>query len=154
VFRDGLRIDEVDARTSGAWANGDVLKFDGTGIVAGSAGAAHGVAVLDFGATFTDTASVTITGQSWVTSGSDIDAWMVADESTADNTSAEHEALAASSAFVVTTRVPGVGFTINAYSDDAFAQGTFRIYWMGTAGNVLTVDGASITVDGELVTVS
>jgi hypothetical protein len=156
VFRDGLRLGDVNAASTGTWADGDVLGFDGTSIVPGNAGTHKGTAVLDFGATFEDNASAVVTGQSWVTDDSHISAWFVGDDVTSDSIAAEHEYLGATCAVIVADRVPGVGFTINAYSGQGYGKGQFKVYWEGVAptANVVFVDDVAVTVDGELVTVT
>jgi hypothetical protein len=131
MFRDGLRINGIDCRT-GAFTSGQSLVFNGSAIVGGSGGGANfGTSTIDFGSDFTDSGSVVVTGQTWVTSGSHIRAW-VQDDSTADSSASEHEFLAASSTFVITDRVVGVGFTIHAYPDPGFAQGDFTVHWEGS----------------------
>lgn len=131
MFRDGLRIGGIDRRVSGSWAAGNLLSVNGSTIVAGSGGSNFGTAVLDFGSSFTDSASVAITGQTWVTASSPIRAWFMADICS-DTIEAEHEYLGATCGLQVVDRVAGVGFTINAYSNDGFGRDLFLVHWEGT----------------------
>jgi hypothetical protein len=128
MFRDGLRIGGIDRRVSGTWSAGDLLSVNGATIIPGSAGGRFGTAVIDFGATFTDTASAVIIGQTWVTASSAIRAWMMADV-TADSTAEEHESLAATCELEILSRIAGTGFTINAYSEAGFCKGQFTVHW-------------------------
>jgi hypothetical protein len=130
MFRDGLRVDGVDARVTGSFAPGDALTFDGTNIVSGAAsGGSHfATATVDFGASFTDSASATVTGQTWVTSSSSIQAWLQ-DDSTADSTADEHTLLGQDGKLVVTDRVVGTGFTINMWLEGTLAKGQFTVHW-------------------------
>lgn len=117
--------------TLGAWSDGQYLKRVGATAVGAAVPTPNfGTATLDFGATFTDTISVTVTGQTWVTATSSIQAW-VQDDSTADSSTSEHEYLAATIALTVVSRVVGTGFTINAFSEDGFCKGQFTVHWEG-----------------------
>lgn len=90
----------------------------------------QGTATLDFGATPIDDGSVVVTGQSWVTASSLIDAWVMR-STTADNTADEHEALATFGQFIVTDLVVGVGFTIQCNLTLGLCTGTASINWQG-----------------------
>jgi hypothetical protein len=132
MFRDGLRIGGIDRRSGGAWSNGDLLAVQDGTIVAGSGSGHFGTATIDFGATYVDTGEVVVTGQAWVTGSSHLQSWMQGDDSTADSSASEHEFLAASSVFIVTDRVVGVGFTVRAFVEPGYAQGDFTVHWEGS----------------------
>ena len=134
MFRDGLRLNSdppVDART-GAVSAGQLLKFDGTSIVGTSAaGAQKGTATLDFGATPAETASVAVTGQTWVGAASQIKAFFMK-STTADNGADEHEEGGTMCPLVVGSIVNGVGFTIYANPISSYGIGQFTVGWLGS----------------------
>lgn len=90
------------------------------------AGPASGTALLDFGAGAGD-ASVAITGQAQIASDSTVQAW-IAPADTDDHTADEH--LAEPIRVLVTSIVPGVGFTIRGIYDDAgLLDGEWSVAW-------------------------
>lgn len=84
-----------------------------------------GTATLNFG-TGSNIASVAVTGQSGIGSGSNVEAWLMTD-STSDNNAFQHQ--------VVDMRlrcgniVPGTGFTIFALSPWTLFQ-TWQVRWV------------------------
>lgn len=88
-----------------------------------------GTALLDFGATATDEASVVITGQTSIADASHIEAFFMRDV-TADNGADEHDQAAASVQLVAGDIVAGTGFTIHGTALIGFAIGGFTIHWV------------------------
>jgi hypothetical protein len=89
---------------------------------------ATGTAVLDFGATPAEEASVAVTGQAGILAGSHVEAFFMR-ESTADNSIDEHEEAAALCPLVCGDIVAGTGFTIKAMAIAALGLGTFNVRW-------------------------
>lgn len=87
-----------------------------------------GTATLDFGATPAETASVAVTGQTWVTAASRLRAFFMV-ESTVDNGTDEHEEASAMCPLVIGSLVAGAGFTIFANPLGAMGLGTFSVRW-------------------------
>ncbi len=87
-----------------------------------------GTAVLNFGATPTDEASVAVTGQAAIASGSHVEAYFMR-ESTAENTLEEHEEAAALCPLVCGAIVAGTGFTIYAHPIAMLGVGQFTVRW-------------------------
>ena len=134
MFRDGLRLNGIDRRVSGTWSNGDLLSVSGSSIVAtapGGGGANAGTVTLDFGATPAETASVTVTGQTWVASGSQIKAFFMR-STTAGNSADEHEEGGAMCPLVVGDLVAGTGFTIYANPINSYGLGQFTVGFIGS----------------------
>lgn len=109
------------------------LRGDGTwatpaGGGGGGGGATVGDAVVDFGATPSTEATVTITGQAAVTSTSTIDAF-IQGSSTADNTATDHRFAGVSFRLLADDIVAGTGFTIYVTTISGLATGTFNIKW-------------------------
>jgi hypothetical protein len=80
---------------------------------------------VDFGSSFTDKAQVVVTGQSWVTTTSEIVAHMKT-PSTVD----PDEIRLLDFEIVISDLVNGVGFTITVYSEPE-ATGTYEIMCIG-----------------------
>jgi hypothetical protein len=80
---------------------------------------------VDFGASFTDKAQVVVTGQSWVTSSSEIVAH-IKTPSTVD----PDEIRLLEFQIVISDLVNGVGFTITVYSEPE-ATGTYDVMCIG-----------------------
>lgn len=91
--------------------------------------AVQGTAVLDFTSTPADEASVVVTGQTGIVSGSHVEAFFMR-ESTGDNGVDEHEMAAALCRLVCGSIVAGTGFTIYANSIGDAAIGTFNVRWV------------------------
>jgi hypothetical protein len=89
---------------------------------------AQGTATLDFGATPTEDASVVVTGQAGVLSGSLVEAWFMR-STTADNTADDHEAMSIYCPLVCGDIVVGTGFTIRANMYAGLAIGQFTVCW-------------------------
>ena len=90
---------------------------------------AKGTAVLDFGATPADQASVVVTGQAGIAAGSDVEAYFMR-ETTSDNGVDEHEEAAALCPLVCGDIVAGTGFTIYAHPLAMLGTGTFNVRWV------------------------
>jgi hypothetical protein len=88
-----------------------------------------GTAVLDFGSTPTDTASVVVTGQAGIVAGLFVEAFFMR-ETTADNGVDEHEEAATVCRLVCGSIVAGTGFTIYAHVIGALAIKTFNVKWV------------------------
>lgn len=79
---------------------------------------AQGTATIDFGAPpGTNAASVTVTGQTGVVSGSAVEAWIMGADSTADHAAYEHMLLAREVEVTPTTINAGAGFVLTALTD-------------------------------------
>lgn len=89
---------------------------------------ATGTAVLDFGVTPADEASIVVTGQASIGAGSPVEAFFM-QEATADNGVDEHAEAAALCPLVVSDVVAGTGFTIRAHPIAMFGIGTFNVRW-------------------------
>lgn len=88
---------------------------------------ATGTAVLNFGAApGTNFVTVAVTGQTGITTGSHVEAWMMA-ESTATHNAYEHAI--APIKLTVGDIVANTGFTINAVTDWRLT-GTFNAHWV------------------------
>lgn len=90
---------------------------------------AKGTAVLDFGATPTDSGSVVVTGQAGILAGSHVEAFFMR-ETTADNGLDEHEQAGAIIRLTCGNIVAGTGFTIYATVLVGFATGQFNVRWV------------------------
>ena len=108
-------------------APGDVVTDISTG---GSSGATvnAGTATLDFGASPSSEASVSVTGQTGITPSSRVKAWVMR-KSTATNTTSDHEFAATAMRLSVGQPTSGVGFTIYAHCLIGFASGQFSVEW-------------------------
>lgn len=90
-------------------------------------GGANGVTVsLNFGSSFTDKAQTIVTGQTWVTAGSEISAQVLTPSG-----SDPDEMRLLDLRPVVSDIVAGVGFTVTLYSD-AEARGVYSVLCLGT----------------------
>lgn len=87
-----------------------------------------GTATLDFGSSPATEASVTVTGQSSITSSSRVKAWVMG-KSTATNTVSDHQFAAVALRFSVSQPTSGIGFTITAYCVVGEVSGQFNIEW-------------------------
>jgi len=90
---------------------------------------ASGTAVLNFGATPADEASIAVTGQAGIVSGSHAEAFFM-QETTADNGADEHAEAAALCPLICGSIVAGTGFTIYAHPLAAFGLGQFNVNWV------------------------
>lgn len=89
---------------------------------------ATGTAVLDFGASPAESASVAVTGQAAILAGSHVEAFFMR-ETTGDNGVDEHEEAAALCPLVCGAIVAGTGFTIYAHPIAMLGLGTFTLRW-------------------------
>lgn len=89
-----------------------------------------GTAILDFGSTPTDTASVVVTGQAGIVAGSDVEAFFMR-QATGDNAVEEHEQAAVLCPLICGAIVAGTGFTIFARTlmNSVLGKGTFNVRW-------------------------
>lgn len=94
----------------------------------GIGGSTGGTATLDFGSTPTDEASVVVTGQAAILSGSRVKAWFQAD-TTADNGTDEHTEGGSLCPLTIGSIVAGTGFTIFAHPIAAMGLGQFTVHW-------------------------
>lgn len=92
--------------------------------------ATQGVVAINFGATGTDFLTTTVTGQSFVTSTTDLEAYFMA-EATSDNDAEAHALAASMVKLTVGNKVDGVGFDIYAVCEDEAVTGTFNVRWVG-----------------------
>jgi len=90
---------------------------------------ATGTATLDFGATPADEASVVVTGQAGIVSGSLVEAWFMQNDTTADNGADEHNEASAMCPLVCGAIVAGTGFTIFANTLGVLGIGQFKVKW-------------------------
>lgn len=90
---------------------------------------AQGTATLDYGATPVDGASVAVTGQAGILTGSAVEAWFMAD-TTADNGVDEHLMAGTLAKLTCGSIVAGTGFTIFADNIGLLATGQFSVRWV------------------------
>lgn len=92
---------------------------------------ATGITTIDFGATPTDEATVVVTGLTDMTTSMHVEAFFQADDTTADNDSAQHDAISYFAVKpVITSRVAGAGFTIVSRLWAGYANGTYKIHYV------------------------
>lgn len=90
---------------------------------------AQGIAILDFGATPAEDATIAVTGQAGILAGSHCEAFFMK-ESTADNSVDEHEEAAALCPLVCESVIAGTGFTIRGMPIAMLGIGTFNVRWV------------------------
>ena len=108
--------------------NGAVQELPSGDTVNGAGGGGGGnsvTATVDFGGTFSDKAQVVVTGQSWVTSGSEIVPQVLTPTGIDPD-----EMYLLNFKVVISDLVVGVGFTVTLYST-AQAKGTYSIMCIG-----------------------
>lgn len=110
-------------------------KDDGTVVELASSGGGGvgttiyaGTATVNFGSGGGNVATVAITGQTWVTSTSHIDAFLMGTDTTADHNADEHSIVNMTTR--ITSITAGTGFTIQAFSEWTLT-GTFKLHWRG-----------------------
>lgn len=93
--------------------------------------ATTGTATIDFGAApGSNEASIAVTGQASILSTSYVEAWVMADDTTADHTASDHKYVeVVGTKFTCGTPTDGVGFTIYGRCVGKM-QGTFKIRWV------------------------
>lgn len=89
-----------------------------------------GTATIDFGAfPGTSEASVAVTGQTAISATSKVEAFIMADDTTADHTASDHRYAAALIGLSCGTPSAGTGFTIYGRCLDKL-QGEFSLRWV------------------------
>lgn len=92
--------------------------------------AAIGSAEIDFGAyPGSNEASVSVTGQTAITGSASVEAWLMADDTTASHTASDHRYAAALMGLTCGTPTAGQGFTIYARSIEKLT-GAFKVRWV------------------------
>jgi hypothetical protein len=95
----------------------------------GGGGGAQGSATIDFGAVpGTNIVSIAVAGQAGIVAGSQVQAFLMGNDSTASHNTDEHEFLSHYINFSVDAVTAGVGFTINAITELRLT-GTFVLRW-------------------------
>jgi len=90
-----------------------------------------GIAIVDFGAhPGSSTASVAVTGQGAITTSSFVEAWIRAQDGTADHSAEEH--VAERLKIVATNIVAATGFTIHAECENGASTGQWEVNWVWT----------------------
>ena len=91
---------------------------------------ATGIATIDFGSfPGSNVATLTITGQTGISSTSKAEAFFMSGDTTADHTSNDHLYAALLVSLVCGVPTPGDGFVITALCAE-YMQGTFKIRWV------------------------
>ena len=90
---------------------------------------AQGTAVIDFGSTPSDEASIAVTGQTGITASSKCEAWFMG-STTADNDETDH--LMANIMIRTPCGIPvaGTGFTIYGFCENGLTKGTYNVAWV------------------------
>ena len=90
----------------------------------------QGTATINFGAfPGSNEASIAVTGQGSIGATSKVEAYMMADDTTADHTASDHRYAAALMGLTCGTPTAATGFTIYARSTEKL-QGTFALRWV------------------------
>lgn len=91
---------------------------------------ATGIATIDFGSIpGSNEASIVVTGQATITAGSKVEAFIMADDTTADHTANDHKYFAMFVGLSCGTPTDATGFTIYARSLEKLT-GTFKVRWV------------------------
>ena len=92
---------------------------------------AVGFTTINFGAApGSNEASIAVTGQASILATSYVEAWVMADDTTADHTASDHKYVeVVGTKFTCGTPTAGVGFTIYGRCIDKM-QGTFKLRWV------------------------
>lgn len=89
-----------------------------------------GSSIVNFGAfPGSNEASVAVTGQASINSTSQVEAWIMGDDTTSDHTASDHKYAPLFIDVVSGAPTTGVGFTLYARCLD-YMQGTFAIRWV------------------------
>lgn len=89
-----------------------------------------GAAEIDFGAhPGSNEASIVVTGQTEIASGASVEAWIMADDTTADHTAADHKYAPLFLHLTCGDIVDGTGFTIHGRSLEKLT-GAFSVRWV------------------------
>ena len=89
----------------------------------------RGTALLDFGSTPTDEASVVVTGLTSMTATANIQVFTVGDDTTVSNTAADHDGFSYMAILQAGARVAGTGFTITGRAWNGFLTGIFKVHY-------------------------
>jgi len=90
----------------------------------------QGTATIDFGASpGSNEASIAVTGQSSILATSKVEAYIMADDTTADKTASDHQYAACFINLTCGTPTASTGFTIYGRSTEKM-QGTFALRWV------------------------
>lgn len=90
----------------------------------------QGTATIDFGAhPGSNEASVAVTGQTSIGSGSKVEAYVMADDTTSNHTAQDHRYFAALAGLTCGTPTASTGFTIYARSPEKLS-GQFQVRWV------------------------
>jgi hypothetical protein len=111
--------------------NATVISIEMVGAGGGGGGGTTlyaGTATVNFGSAGGNVATVAVTGQTWVTATSHVDAFLMGTDSTADHNADEHGIVNMTTRIISLTA--GTGFTIQAYSEWTLT-GTFKLHWRG-----------------------
>lgn len=91
---------------------------------------ATGTATLDFGAfPGSNEASVAVTGQATITSVTNVEAWVMGDDTSADHTANDHRYFALLVGLTCGTPTNGVGFTLYGRCSEKL-QGEWTVRWV------------------------
>ncbi len=91
-----------------------------------------GTAILDFGSfPGTNEASVSVTGETNITTNSKVESWIMGSDSTSDHTASDHRYMPLFLALTCGNIVNGTGFTIYGRSTEKLT-GTFSVRWVWT----------------------
>lgn len=90
---------------------------------------AVGTATIPFGSTPAAEGSVAVTGQTGITGTSSVEAWMMVD-STTDNDTVDHQWAGIALKLVCGNIVAGTGFTIYATSVAGLITGDLKVKWV------------------------
>ena len=89
-----------------------------------------GVSEIDFGAhPGSNEASIAVTGQADITSAASVEAWIMADDTTADHTADDHKYAPLFLHLTCGAATDGVGFTIYGRSLEKLT-GSFAVRWV------------------------
>lgn len=90
----------------------------------------QGTAVINFGAfPGSNETSVSVTGQTAISSTSNAEAYMMGDDTTSDHTSSDHRYANSFISLTCSTPTAGTGFTIYGTCLDTM-EGTFQVRWV------------------------
>jgi hypothetical protein len=92
----------------------------------------QGTAIIDFGAlgsTGSNEASIVVTGQASISAASNVEAYVMADDTTADHTVSDHRYFSALVGLTCGTPIAATGFTIYARCTEKLT-GEFNVRWV------------------------
>lgn len=91
-----------------------------------------GTAVIAFGSTPSNDATVTVTGQTGILTTSFVEAWVQENVTSGDNLLQDHRQLAWSAKLSPQNIIAGTGFDIEVMLLIGLVTGTFKINWVWT----------------------